>query len=286
MATVFVLKSLRGLRLVATLSVALTTAVTGGSGAQAADPWPAEVQAAYKIQFNGLEIGQFAFNSSVHDHTYAITANADISALLGIVRWNGVTRVSGALAGNSPRPTGFSFDFQGSSKSGSIRMGFLNGGIKSFEHNPPLVVPPGTVPLTPAHMRGVLDPLSAILAVSRPRDGNPCNQRLPVFDGKVRFDLTFVYKEDAPLAETQRGTGAEMLRVCRVRVQLIAGHVEDEASKELKRSTGIEVAFRSIPSAKLFVPHRITVPTFAGSAVLTSQSVHIRTQSEQIALVN
>ncbi len=286
MATVFVLKSVRGPRVAAALSIAVAAAIAGGSGAQAGDPWPAEVQAAYKIHFNGFEIGQFAFNSSVHERTYAITANADISALLGIVRWNGVTRVSGALAGNSPRPSGFSFDFQGTSKAGSIRMGFVNGGIKSLDHNPPLVEPPGTVPLQPAHMRGVLDPLSAILAVSRPRDGNPCNQRLPVFDGKVRFDLTFVYKEDAPLAEAQRGTGAEMLRVCRVRVQLIAGHVEDEASKELKRSTGIEVAFRSIPSAKLFVPHRITVPTFAGSAVLTSQSVHIRTQSEQIALVN
>jgi hypothetical protein len=40
-------------------------------------------------------------------------------------------------------------------------------------------------------MRGVLDPLSAILALSRPKDGNPCNQRAAVFDGKgaLRSDV-------------------------------------------------------------------------------------------------
>jgi hypothetical protein len=286
MATKFVLKSVRGPKVAAALGIAVAVATAGGSSARAADPWPAEVQAVYKIQFNGFEIGQFAFNSSVHDRTYAITANAEISALLGVVRWNGVTRVSGALAGNAPRPAGFSFDFQGTSKAGSVRMGFGNGGVKSLDHNPPLVEPPDTVPLQPVHMRGVLDPLSAILALSRPRDGNPCNQKVPVFDGKVRFDLAFSFKEDAPIADTQRSSAVEMVRVCRVRVMPIAGHRDDEATAQLKRSTGIEVAFRAIPSAKLFVPHRITVPTFAGSAVLTSHSIHIRTQNEQIALVN
>jgi hypothetical protein len=292
MATVFTLKSLRVPRLVrspkiaAALAIAGIAATAGGTGAKANDPWPAEVRAVYKIQFNGFEIGQFAFNSSVHERTYSITANADISALLGVVRWNGVTRVSGALSGNAPRPAGFSFDYQGSSKAGSVRMGFVNGGVKSLEHIPALIEPPDTVPLQPAHMRGVLDPLSAILALSRPRDGNPCHQKVPVFDGKVRFDLAFSFKEDAPIAESQRGAAVEMVRVCRVRVLPIAGHRDDEASAQLKRSMGIEVAFRAIPSAKLFVPHRITVPTFAGAAVLTSHSVHIRTQNEQIALVN
>jgi hypothetical protein len=62
--------------------------------------------------------------------------------------------------------------------------------------------------------------------------------------------------------------------------------VEDEKSAQLRRNTGIEVAFRAIPSAGLFVPHRITVPTFAGSAELVAQSLTIRTHRERIALVN
>lgn len=285
MATLFASKSVR--RSICTaFGIAAISSISSLSPARAGEPWPAEVQANYRIQFNGFEVGQFTFNSSVHDRTYAISANADISALLGLVRWNGVTRVSGALAGNAPRPSGFSFDFRGSSKSGSVRMGFGNGSVKTIDFNPAMPDPPGTVPVQPVHMRAVLDPLSAILSLTRPKDGNPCSQRVAVFDGKARFDLVFLSKGEVPLAEAKAGAAPEMLSLCRVRVVPIAGHVDDEKAEQLKRNLGIEVAFRAVPGAALFVPHRITVPTFAGSAELVAQSLTIRTHREQIALVN
>lgn len=266
--------------------LAVASSISLSSPARASEPWPAEVQAKYRIQFNGFEVGQFTFNSSVHERIYAVSANADISALLGLVRWNGVTRVSGALAGNAPRPAGYSFDYRGSSKTGSIRMVFGNGAVKAIDFNPALPEQPGTVAVQPAHMRGVLDPLSTVLALSRPKDGNPCNQRAAVFDGKARFDLTLQPKGEAPIGESKAGAAPEMLRVCRVRVQPIAGHVDDEKAQELKRNLGIEVAFRAVPGAGLFVPHRITIPTFAGPAELVATSLTIRTNREQIALVN
>lgn len=286
MATSFVSKSMRSAALAAAFGCAALAGFAGAMAqAYAAEPWPAEVQALYKIHFNGLEVGQFSFNSSVHNRTYSASGNADISALLGLVRWNGVTRVSGALAGDAPRPAGFAFDFNGGSKSGSIRMGFASGAVKTLDLNPLLPDPPGTVPVQATHMRGVLDPLSAVLAMSRPRDGNPCNQQVQIFDGKTRFDLSLSFKEEVPLAASQASGGAEILRVCRVRIVPIAGHREEETTL-LRRMSGIEIAFRSIPSASLYVPHRITVPTFAGSIVLGAQSIQIRTQNEQIAFVN
>lgn len=285
MATLFVWKPVRIL-FGALVGAAALSSLPHLAVAQGAEPWPAEVQANYRIQFGGFEVGQFTFNSSVHERTYAISANADISALLGIVRWNGATRVSGALVGNGPRPAGFSFDFRGGSKSGSIRMAFGNGAVKAVDFNPAMPDPPGTVPVQPAHTRGVLDPLSAILSLSRPRDGNPCSQRLAVFDGKARFDLVFSPKGEVQMADAKPGATPEMLTLCMVRVNLVAGHVEDEKAAQLRRNTGIEVAFRAVPSAGLFVPHRITVPMFAGSAELVAQSLTIRTHREQIALVN
>lgn len=285
MSTLFAWKSVRK-SICTALGIAAISSISYSPAARAAEPWPAEVQANYRIQFNGFEVGQFTFNSSVHERTYAISANADISALLGLVRWNGATRVSGALAANAPRPTGYTFDFRGSSKTGSVRMAFGSGAVKTVDFVPPIPDPPGIVPVKPAHMRGVLDPLSAILALSRPKDGNPCNQRVAVFDGKVRFDLAFSPKGEAPIAESKAGAAAEMLSVCRVRVVPIAGHVDDEKAEQLKRNLGIEVAFRAVPGADLFVPHRITIPTFAGSAELVAQSLNIRTHREQIALVN
>jgi hypothetical protein len=165
-------------------------------------------------------------------------------------------------------------------------MAFANGAVKTVDFNPAMPDLPGTVPVQPTHMRGVLDPLSAMLALSRPKDGNPCNQRVSVFDGKARFDLTFSPKAEVPLIESKAGATPETLRVCRVRVLPIAGHVNDENAEQLKRNLGIEIAFRAVPGAGLFVPHRITMPTFAGSAELVAQSLTIRTNREQIALVN
>jgi hypothetical protein len=285
MAISFTLKSVRGPTFAAALGIAALSGIAAGPQARAAEPWPAEVQALYKIHFNGLEVGQFTFNSSVHNRTYTATGNADISALLGLVRWNGVTRVSGALAGDAPRPAGFAFDFKGGSKAGSIRMGFGNGIVKSVDLTPRVPEPPTTVPVQPAHMRGVLDPMSAVLALSRPRDGNPCHQQVSIFDGKSRFDLSLSFKEETPLAGSQASSAGENLRVCRVRIIPIAGHREEDTT-QLRRMSGIEIAFRAIPSANLYVPHRITVPTFAGPIVLGAHSLQIRTQHEQIAFVN
>jgi hypothetical protein len=285
MATKFAWKSVQG-TVRAAVALSAVASICLAPAARASEPWPAEIQANYRIQFNGFEVGQFTFNSSVHERIYAVSANADISALLGLVRWNGVTRVSGALASNAPRPSGYSFDYRGSSKTGSLRMVFGDSAVKAVDFNPPLPEQPGTVPVQPVHMRGVLDPLSAILALSRPKDGKPCNQRVAVFDGKARFDLTLQAKGEAPIGESKAGGPPEMLSVCRVRVQPIAGHVDDEKAQELKRNLGIEVAFRAVPGAGLFVPHRITIPTFAGSAEIVAQSLTIRTNREQIALVN
>lgn len=265
-------------------AVSLAAASTAPGLAEGA--WPTEVDAVYKIQFNGFEIGTFAFNSSVHGSTYSLRGQADISALLGVVRWQGTTQVSGKIAGSSPRPEGFAFDFRGSSKSGSVRMGFQNTAVRSLIHVPPLPPEPGIVPVQSKHLAGVLDPMSAVMAISRPKSGDPCNQRIAVFDGKLRFDLAFVFRSEETIAPETPGGQPMQARVCRVRYLPVAGHKADDATAQIQRATGIEVAFRPIPSAGLFVPHRITVPTPAGSAKLVSHKMRITTpRNGQIALV-
>lgn len=252
--------------------------------ARAQDAWPSEVQALYKIRFNGFEIGAFEFDSSVHGHTYAMNGTARISALLGVVNWQGITRVSGRLTGNTPKPAGFSFDFQGGSKAGSIRMGFQNASVSSLSLTPPPKAEGNVVPLRPEHLKGVLDPMSAVLALSRPKGGDPCHQRLAVFDGKLRFDLAFAFRREERVADA--GGRPDTLRVCRVRYIPIAGHKRDEETEQIRRATGIEVAFRHVAGAELFIPYRITLPTIAGSATLVSQRVRITTPRHgQIALV-
>ena len=53
----------------------LVSSVVGGmaSKAQAAEPWPAEVQAIYRVEFNGFDVGSFEFNSNVAGPNYTLT---------------------------------------------------------------------------------------------------------------------------------------------------------------------------------------------------------------------
>jgi hypothetical protein len=249
----------------------------------AAEPWPTSVQATYRIAFNGFDIGSFAFRATVDGRSYTVEGDARISALLGAFQWRGISRSSGSITDLDARPVGYSFAFNGTGKSGSIRVGFKQGNVTSVALEPQTPPRPGTIPLHQSHLHGVLDPLSAVLALSRARGGNVCARRIPVFDGKQRFDLVFSYLRQQNIAETHPSGQPGVAIVCRVRYVPLAGHVSNSDTEQMA-SSGIEVAMRPVPSAGIHVPYQITVPTFAGSATLTSETVEITTRMEQIAL--
>jgi hypothetical protein len=58
-----------------------------------------------------------------------------------------------------------------------------------------------------------------------------------------------------------------------------------DENKQFADNAKVEVAMRPIPSANLFVPYKVTIPTIAGTATMTAQRVEIITASRaQIAL--
>lgn len=269
-------------RYIASLAVGVAVFVP----AAASEPWPSEVEATYKIAFNGFDVGRFTFRATVAGSSYTVNGDARLSALLGAFRWQGATRSSGQLAGSDPRPAGYTFDFEGTSKKGSIKLGFANGKVTSVTNHPVAPPEPDVVPVRAQHLSGVFDPLSAVLVLSRTTGSNPCGRRLPVFDGKQRFDLTFTYLRQEAVAETRPSGQPGVAIVCRVRYEPIAGHRETAEARQLATTSGIEVALRPVPSAGLYVPYRITIPTMAGSATLVAERVSIATRNEQIAFTH
>jgi hypothetical protein len=148
---------------------------------------------------------------------------------------------------------------------------------------PGLVTAPDTVPLKEQHVKGVLDPLTAILALTHVPGVSPCAQRLPVFDGVQRFDLVLSYRRHVPIAEGQQ----DMAIVCRVKYVPIAGYRNNDETRALANNVGIEITFRPVPRAKLMLPQSIVVPTVAGNVELTLTKVGIKTRDRgKIALVD
>jgi uncharacterized protein DUF3108 len=254
--------------------------------ARADEPWPHEVRAFYKVHFNGFEVGSFSFNATADAHTYTLSGDARLSVLLGIVKWKGETHSVGMLTGDGPLPGGYTFDYNGIGKTGSVKMNFAGENVQSVAVNPPTELLPDTVPLRKEHLKGVLDPLSALMALSRGSSGNPCVRRVSIFDGRQRFDLILSFRRHEKVVEAQPSGQPSIAFVCGVRYVPVAGYRMTDETRRMAATADIELTLRPVPSAHLFVPYQITIPTVAGLATLTSNWVQITTQHEgQIALV-
>ena len=89
------------------------------------------------------------------------------------------------------------------------------------------------------------------------------------------------------VTEQQPSGQPGMAHVCRVRYLPIAGHKVDSDTKFMAANDAIEVALRPVPSANVFVPYQITIPTMAGSATIVSKRVEIASPGKpQIALLH
>ena len=268
------------------LSLSLA-AIAAGPQTTAAEAWPANVRAVYDINFNGFNVGTFEFQSQAEQQSYTLLGNARLSVLLGAFTWDGETRSFGLIVKQEPKPASFTFDFRSNLRVGSTKLGFANGAVTNIAHLPPEPPKPDVIPLREQHLKGVVDPLSAIMVISRGPSANPCDRRIPIFDGKERFDLVFSYKRDRRVVEQAPSGQPEGAHVCRVKYLPIAGHKADSDTSFMAANNEIEVALRPIPSANVFIPYQISIPTMAGSATIVSKRVEIVSPGKpQIALLH
>ncbi|MCB1504840.1 MAG: DUF3108 domain-containing protein [Hyphomicrobiaceae bacterium] len=274
------------------LAAAGALALLGLSGSstrlQAADQgWPARVNASYKVEFNGFDIGRFSFEAAVRGGQYSAGSKVELSALLGAFKWQGLTRSSGAVSTTTAEPAAYTFDYQSNSKSGAIKLAFRDGKVTSIGASPPTLPSDDLVPLEKKHLSNVLDPLSAVLALTRQTSGDPCSQRLPVFDGKQRFDLVVTPLGRRQLVSRQSSGQPEIAHVCQMQYRPIAGYKRGKETEDLARTMKIEVVLRPVPGANILVPQEIKIPTLVGSASLSLERIDILTaNSDQIALAN
>jgi hypothetical protein len=251
--------------------------------ARAADTsWPTSVTAKYKLYFGGFEVGNYSFQSKSDGKTYATTGNAEVSALFGAFKWKGGIESRGSLAAATPAPVGYKLSFKTKSKIGSVTLAFDKSGVKSVAVLPTKPPHPEAVPVKPEHLKSVFDPMSSILVITHDTGQNPCDRTIPIFDGKVRFNLVMSAKGEQRLKESKPSGQPQQLKVCRVKYVPIAGHKPKEFDKPWVDYDGMEIALRPVPSANLFVPYSLTIPTTLGSAVMTAESVNITASNNSV----
>ena len=255
--------------------------------ASAADAaWPSDVATRYKLKFNGFDVGSYTFQSRFDGKTYAASSSADVSALFGAFKWKGNIESRGLLAQQGPQPQTYQMNYKAKKKQGSVTLGFEKGVIKSVTLVPNKPPNPETVPVTTDHLKvGVFDPMTTILAMTHASSAKPCDKKIPVFDGKARFDLVMSYKGQEKVADKKPSGQPGQLVVCTVKYVPIAGHKPKDFENPWVDYGGIEIALRPVPSAHVYVPYRITISTSIGAAVMQAENINITDANKvQIAL--
>jgi hypothetical protein len=244
------------------------------------------VDAVYQISWLGAHIGDFRIKSSITTRQYSLQANAELSVFFGTFSWQGATTSSGLMTANGPVPQNYTFKYATNDKRESVELRFQKRMVQDILINPPQYPGSRNVQITAAHLQNVVDPLSAIVLLSQARlnRGEACNKRLPIFDGKIRYDLVLSPKGTRNVGSSGKLRGTAY--VCSVRFVPIAGHKMGKQGENEVASgnSGIEVWLVPVPEAGLIVPYYVHVPTPAGTASMVTAKFDVQTPAGRHAL--
>jgi hypothetical protein len=207
----------------------------------------------------------------------------------GAVSWQGTTSIYGLMTANGPVPQNYSFRYATNERREAIELRFEQRMVQDIIINPPSHPSPRNVPITAADLQNVVDPLSAVVLLSQARlnrhAGDACDKRIPIFDGRIRYDLILSLKGTRSIGNAGRLRGTAY--VCRVGYLPIAGHkLGKQGADYATGNTGIEVWLVPVPEAGLLVPYYIHVPTPAGTASMVTAKFDLETPSGRHALAD
>ena len=244
----------------------------GGALAEDARRDATRITANYGVYWAGLHFGDIRLDIIVRSSDYEMKGDGQSSALGGLIyKWSGDTTSAGKLSKSGPQPSQYTLDYSGGDKHGDVRISFSGGAVSDVSTSPKKRPNPKKIPVTKEQLRGVLDPMTGAFLRARPNLSNAdlevCDETIPVFDGKLRFDIVLVPKERRRIERKAPNGYSGPAAVCGVKFVPISGFRPGDRGINFMSSheDEIEVWLVPLPNTVLYLPYRISVPTAFGS---------------------
>ncbi len=245
--------------------------------AQAQSNGNARLDARYTVTLAGLKLGEGSWLVDVSDNEFAARADGSTAGLGSMFSsGTGVTTARGAIRNGQLVPASYIVNMKWGKRYEDLTMKLADGAIKDVTIDPPARFLPNRVPLTDAHRRNVLDPMTGSL-LRVPGNGDlmvpeTCKQHTPIFDGRMRYDLTFAYKR----TEQVKVPGYQgPALVCAIYFAPLAGYTPDRpAIKYLIDQRDMETWIVPIAGTRVMVPVRVIIPTPLGQGVLQATQLY------------
>ena len=149
----------------------------------------------------GIPIGKGAWVVDIADDQYSASASGKTTGLISVMSTgDGSGGAQGRVVKGQLVPSAYNVTMTTNKKTEVLRIALAGGNVKEFSIEPEPPVNPDRIPVTEAHKRGVVDPMTGSL-LRVPGTGDPvspeaCSLGQSVFDGRMRYDLKLEFKRD------------------------------------------------------------------------------------------
>jgi hypothetical protein len=239
-----------------------------------------QITATYRVDLAAFNLGDFQLTAKLNGPTYELQAQGRFSFITGMIyQASGRTTSRGKLSKAGVEPSRFTVNYKGGRKKEERRLSFVEGAVDQVSILPRKNPNPRSVPITAEQLEHVLDPLTAAFLSVRSKGSSSypdiCQQTVPVFDGRQRFDIILTPKRSESAEEEDAPTGLSgPLAVCRVKFVPIGGYRPDHPGiKFMTQTDDIEVWLVAVPQTSLYFPYRIVVPTTWGSGSISLREI-------------
>lgn len=251
-----------------------------GLGFAVAASTPASAQlrleARYAAKLAGITVGTGAWVVEISEDQFTAAATGRTTGLLrSIAGGEGSSAARGRISkAGLLIPSSYAATITTERKTDEVRISLQNGTIRDFSIEPPPPENPNRVPLTEAHKRNVLDPMTGSLirvaGNDEPLSEAACKNGVSVFDGRMRYDLSLQYVRMEQVKAEKGYQGPAV--VCRVLFNPVAGHVPTRAAiKYLAARRDMEAWFVPVGPTRILAPFKVVVPTPLGAGTLEAQ---------------
>ena len=240
----------------------------------------------YEASLAGIPVGKGTWTIEIGDDAFSATARGGTAGLLkAFAGGTGTGSSQGRIVNGALVPSNYLATIS-SKKSETIRLVLANGNIRDSAIEPEPPVDGDRIPVTDAHKKGVLDPMTGSMlrvpGLVDPLSPDACRSGASIFDGRLRYDLKFDYKR-METVKAERGYHGPAL-VCAVYFTPIAGYIPDRpVIKYLAQARNIEIAFVPIAGTRVLVPFRLTIPTPFGPAMLEATEFNTTATPPRVA---
>jgi len=231
------------------------------------------LEAEYTASLAGIPIGSGNWVIEISEGEFTAAASGGTTGIMRLfVGGRGASAASGTVSGGQLLPTSYAATIISDKRvNDDVRMMFAGGNVKDFTVEPPIGPSADRIPVSDADRRNVLDPMTSALAAVNgsgdPVSPQACGRKVPIFDGRMRYELRSEFKR-MEMVKAEKGYQGPVV-VCAVYFTPISGYVPQRfAIKYLAAMRDAEVWLAPISGTRMLVPFRFSLPTPLGPGVV------------------